>query len=53
MSKVFLSVAISLDGYLAPEGMALGHWDYPGSSVLAGPAATHLRYVRVQAVDTQ
>jgi len=30
MSKVFVNIALSLDGYLAPEGMDLEHWSDPG-----------------------
>jgi dihydrofolate reductase len=30
MSKVFVNIGLSLDGYMAPEGMALEHWDDPG-----------------------
>ena len=30
MSTVFVNVGLSLDGYLAPEGMTLVHWDQPG-----------------------
>jgi dihydrofolate reductase len=30
MSKVFVNIGLSLDGYMAPEGMTLGHWDDPG-----------------------
>ena len=26
MSKVFVNIALSLDGYMAPEGMALENW---------------------------
>ena len=29
MSKVFVHIASSLDGYMAPEGMTLEHWDHP------------------------
>lgn len=29
MSKVFVSIALSLDGYMAPEGMTLEHWATP------------------------
>ncbi|MGH8494330.1 MAG: dihydrofolate reductase family protein [Moraxellaceae bacterium] len=29
MSKVFVNIGISLDGYMAPEGMALEHWSTP------------------------
>ena len=29
MSKVFVNIGLSLDGYMAPEGMALEHWDTP------------------------
>ena len=30
MSIVFAQLAMSLDGYIAPEGMTLDHWDDPG-----------------------
>ena len=30
MGKVFVNIALSLDGYMAPEGMTLEHWDDPG-----------------------
>jgi dihydrofolate reductase len=30
MSKVFVNIALSLDGYMAPEGMTLEHWTTPG-----------------------
>jgi dihydrofolate reductase len=30
MGKVFVNIGLSLDGYMAPEGMALEHWDDPG-----------------------
>ena len=29
MSKVFVNIGLSLDGYMAPEGMAIEHWDDP------------------------
>lgn len=29
MSNVFVNIALSLDGYLAPEGMTREHWDTP------------------------
>jgi dihydrofolate reductase len=29
MSNVFVSIALSLDGYMAPEGMTMEHWDQP------------------------
>jgi dihydrofolate reductase len=29
MSTVFVNIALSLDGYMAPEGMAIEHWDDP------------------------
>ena len=29
MSKVFVNIGLSLDGYMAPEGMALEHWKTP------------------------
>lgn len=29
MSKVFVNIVLSLDGYMAPEGMTLEHWDNP------------------------
>lgn len=30
MSKVFVNIGLSLDGYMAPKGMSLEHWDDPG-----------------------
>src|SRR5512147_1384734 len=30
MSRVFVNIGLSLDGYMAPEGMTLEHWDNPG-----------------------
>ncbi|MFZ5937743.1 dihydrofolate reductase family protein [Pseudomonas sp. HS6-2] len=29
MSKVFVNIGLSLDGYMAPEGMDIAHWDSP------------------------
>ena len=29
MSKVFVNIGLSLDGYMAPEGMTLEHWGSP------------------------
>lgn len=29
MSNVFVNVGMSLDGYIAPEGMTMDHWDDP------------------------
>lgn len=29
MSKVFVNIGLSLDGYMAPEGMAIEHWQMP------------------------
>jgi dihydrofolate reductase len=29
MSKVFVNVALSLDGYMTPEGMTIENWDRP------------------------
>ena len=29
MSKVFVNIALSLDGYMVPEGMNAEHWDKP------------------------
>jgi len=29
MSKIFVNVAMSLDGYMAPEGMSIEHWNEP------------------------
>lgn len=30
MSKVFANIAMSLDGYMAPEGMTIAAWETPG-----------------------
>ena len=29
MSKVFVNIGLTLDGYMAPEGMTMEHWDTP------------------------
>jgi dihydrofolate reductase len=29
VSKVFVNIALSLDGYMAPEGMTMEHWETP------------------------
>jgi dihydrofolate reductase len=29
MSKVFVNIGLSLDGYMAPEGMTMAHWTTP------------------------
>src|SRR5690242_8826954 len=29
MSKVFVNIALTLDGYMAPEGMTMEHWETP------------------------
>lgn len=29
MSKVFVNIGLSLDGYMAPEGMTMANWDKP------------------------
>lgn len=29
MSKVFVNIGLSLDGYMAPEGMVIEHWNNP------------------------
>jgi dihydrofolate reductase len=29
MSKIFVNIGLSLDGYLAPEGMCIENWDSP------------------------
>ncbi len=30
MDEVFVNIGLSLDGYMAPGGMTLEHWDEPG-----------------------
>jgi dihydrofolate reductase len=29
VSKIFVNIGLSLDGYMAPEGMAIEHWETP------------------------
>ena len=29
MSKIFVNIGLSLDGYMAPEGMTMEHWEDP------------------------
>jgi len=30
MTRVFVNIGLSLDGYMAPEGMSIEHWSDPG-----------------------
>jgi dihydrofolate reductase len=30
MTKIFVNIGLSLDGYMAPEGMTIENWDNPG-----------------------
>jgi dihydrofolate reductase len=30
MTRVFVNIGLTLDGYMAPEGMAIEHWSDPG-----------------------
>ena len=29
MSRIFVNIGLSLDRYMAPEGMTMEHWDTP------------------------
>lgn len=29
MNKIFVNIGLSLDGYMAPEGMSMEHWNAP------------------------
>jgi hypothetical protein len=29
MSKIFVNIGLSLDGYMAPDGMDMAHWSQP------------------------
>src|SRR5688500_16893617 len=33
MSRVFVNIGLSLDGYMAPEGMTMENWDKPEYTV--------------------
>lgn len=30
MTRIFVNIGLSLDGYMAPEGMTMEHWETPG-----------------------
>jgi len=45
MSKVFVNIALSLDGYMAPEGMAIEHWDTPEYRHWGGKWAALMRWI--------
>lgn len=48
MGKVFFSVGMSLDGFIAPEGMDMAHIGLEIAEALHSPLVTHLRYTVTQ-----
>jgi dihydrofolate reductase len=50
MSKVFVNIGLSLDGYMAPEGMTLEHWDTPGYQDWGAKWAALMRWIFNQQV---
>ena len=45
MSKVFVNIGLSLDGYMAPEGMAIEHWDTPEYKNWGAKWGTLMRWI--------
>lgn len=45
MSKIFANIALSLDGYMAPEGMTLEHWTTPGYKDWGAKWGTLMRWI--------
>lgn len=45
MSKVFVNIGLSLDGYMAPEGMTIEHWDDPGYQGWADKWGALMRWI--------
>lgn len=45
MSKVFVNIAMSLDGYMAPEGMTLEHWRTPDYKNWGAKWGTMMRWI--------
>ena len=48
MSKVFVNVGLSLDGYMAPEGMTLENWDKPEAHDWAAKWGALMRWIITQ-----
>lgn len=48
MSKVFVNIGLSLDGYMAPEGMDLEHWQDPGYKDWGAKWATLMKWIMDQ-----
>ena len=48
MSKVFVNVGLSLDGYMAPEGMTMEHWDTPEYRNWGAKWGTLMRWIITQ-----
>jgi dihydrofolate reductase len=45
MGKVFVNIGLSLDGYMAPEGMAIEHWDTPEYKNWGAKWGTLMRWI--------
>lgn len=45
MSKVFVNIGLSLDGYLAPEGMTIENWDKPEYKNWGAKWGTLMRWI--------
>lgn len=49
-SKVFVNIGMSLDGYMAPEGMAIEHWETPDYKGWAAKWGAMMRWIFNQQV---
>lgn len=45
MSKVFVNIGLSLDGYMAPRGMAIEYWDQPQHENWAAKWGALMRWI--------
>jgi dihydrofolate reductase len=48
VSTVFVNIGLSLDGYMAPEGMTLEHWDRPEYKSWGAKWGTLMSYILKQ-----
>lgn len=48
MSKIFVNIGLSLDGYMAPEGMDLEHWNNPGYKNWAAKWGSLMKWIMDQ-----
>ena len=45
MTRIFVNIGLSLDGYMAPEGMTMEHWDNPEYKNWGAKWGTMMRWI--------